>query len=602
MRKPLHTFLAFAISLGVVLAGIGWISVTVVRLDRAEAEARKAAVVEESVRLALWRMDSAVAPIVARETARPYFAYQAFYPAERAYTRMFNEIGQGEILVPSPLLTRPTERVLLHFQVSPDGVVSSPQIPSGNQRDLAEMRWASHEAIEQGAGRLEMLRPVLSRARLLGALKAPILLADAKGPNAPAQPASQLGNQGEVQVQKSSAEWQARSKSVMQSVYASNSVANAPEQNAPLSKDYKQKVVALPPRPEANPGELAEGAMAAVWVDDKLLLLRRIRVQGGEWIQGAWLDWDSLRAFLEGEVKDLLPGARLEPWREPGVTERLLASLPVHLVPGPVAASADAEPSPVPFILGVAWSGVILAVLAVALLLAGTLLLSERRAAFVSAVTHELRTPLTTFRMYTDMLAAGMVPDEAAKRTYLDTLQREAVRLSHLVENVLAYGRVERGRKPGKAAAIRLAELLERIRPRLAERAEQAGMALEVACDDLVVRAEPAAFEQILFNLVDNACKYAAPATDRRIHLTARAAGRRAALSVRDHGPGVVAADRHMLFVPFGKPAERAATSAPGVGLGLALCRQLARSLGGELKYREAEGGGAEMVLTLRRV
>ena len=65
---------------------------------------------------------------------------------------------------------------------------------------------------------------------------------------------------------------------------------------------------------------------------------------------------------------------------------------------------------------------------------------------FVSAVTHELRTPLTTFRLYTDMMAEGMVPTEERRREYLRRLQSESQRLGHLVENVLFYARLEGGR------------------------------------------------------------------------------------------------------------------------------------------------------------
>ena len=61
-------------------------------------------------------MDSAVAPLIARESARPYFVYTPFYPADRAYTRMFAQIQSGEVLVPSPLLIQTSPYVLLHFQ------------------------------------------------------------------------------------------------------------------------------------------------------------------------------------------------------------------------------------------------------------------------------------------------------------------------------------------------------------------------------------------------------------------------------------------------------------------------------------------------------
>ena len=70
----------------------------------------------------------------------------------------------------------------------------------------------------------------------------------------------------------------------------------------------------------------------------------------------------------------------------------------------------------------------------------------ERRSRFASAVTHELRTPLTTFRMYSEMLADDMVPDEGQRRVYLATLKEESGRLATLVENVLTYARLEEGR------------------------------------------------------------------------------------------------------------------------------------------------------------
>ncbi|MCX5677204.1 MAG: ATP-binding protein, partial [Planctomycetota bacterium] len=116
------------------------------------------------------------------------------------------------------------------------------------------------------------------------------------------------------------------------------------------------------------------------------------------------------------------------------------------------------------------------------------------------------------------------------------------------------------------------------------------------------VRADPSAVEQILFNLVDNACKYAAGAADKRIHLVARAAGDRAALEVCDHGPGLSARDARRLFRPFSKSARDAAHSAPGVGLGLALSRRLAREMGGDLVLIPRPADGACFAVSLPRV
>jgi signal transduction histidine kinase len=114
----------------------------------------------------------------------------------------------------------------------------------------------------------------------------------------------------------------------------------------------------------------------------------------------------------------------------------------------------------------------------------------------------------------------------------------------------------------------------------------------------LTVRADAGAVEQILFNLVDNACKYAATATDRTIRVDVRADGADVFVTVADHGPGIPAAERAGLFRPFGRSAAQAAGNAPGVGLGLALCRRLARAMRGDLVLEP--GPGAVFRLRLR--
>ncbi|HTN75174.1 MAG TPA: ATP-binding protein, partial [Pirellulaceae bacterium] len=115
---------------------------------------------------------------------------------------------------------------------------------------------------------------------------------------------------------------------------------------------------------------------------------------------------------------------------------------------------------------------------------------------------------------------------------------------------------------------------------------------------DYVVQTDPSAVEQVLFNWLDNACKYAAAARDRRIHLEISSSERWTVLRVRDHGPGIDMKAARRLFRPFSKSVHDAACSAPGVGLGLALSRRLAQELGGRLVY-EATPAGAVFALYL---
>jgi len=197
------------------------------------------------------------------------------------------------------------------------------------------------------------------------------------------------------------------------------------------------------------------------------------------------------------------------------------------------------------------------------------------------------------------------VAEPQQRQGYLETLQVEADRLSHLVENVLQYSRLERGAGPKRREQVELDALLARVGPRLTDRAAQANMTLDIELQDgagpVPVTTDPAAVEQILMNLIDNACKYAAQATDRRIHVQVRPGPRRVEFRIRDHGPGIAAPERTRLFRPFSKSAQQAANSAPGVGLGLALCRRLAHELGGRLELDGAAQDGATFVLTLPR-
>jgi signal transduction histidine kinase len=205
--------------------------------------------------------------------------------------------------------------------------------------------------------------------------------------------------------------------------------------------------------------------------------------------------------------------------------------------------------------------------------------------------------------MYSEMLAEGMVTDEEKRKRYLLTLCAEGSRLSHLVENVLSFARLERGRYRGHREVVTARAVFERIRERLVQRAEQAGMSLSVGDGvealDVGFSADMGAVEQILFNLVDNAAKYAARAADKRIELLADVGGGMVRLRVRDHGPGVEAVERRRLFRPFHKSAKHAAESAPGVGLGLALSRRLARQMGGDLVVCSDVGDGACFELRL---
>lgn len=589
MNRSWYIWLAFVACFCLVVAALGWATLTALRLDRAELAGRRAAALEENVRLALWRMDSALAPIVAQESAQPLSAYRST-PYGGGLARRTGS---------SAFLAYPSPFVRIHFQFAPDGRLTSPEMPqemntprpiSSGPPSPDRERFSQHlqhlarsvnpedlkERLPEPKTRVEELSP----GRLL-AQATPIL-----GANEPA--GIEGGSRGSIEYRQRGA-------------IVSNSNIAAQTQT------LMQNTEVLPLGNNSAQASEAMGVpMTPVWLGEDLILARCVLLGDGPYLQGCLLDWPEIEGWLVGLVADLVPGASLR--AAPDSTEasesRRLAALPVSLVPGDWAAPIEAGRWPTQISLVIAWAGATLALAAVGLLLWGVLRLSERRATFVSAVTHELRTPLTTFQMYTEMLAEGMVTDPGARQEYLQTLRREADRLTHLVENVLAYARLERGRSDGGIECRPAGELLTPIVDRLAGYANQAGMQLEVEIgapvEEAPITANPSALEQILVNLVDNACKYAHGAEDRRIHLTAERIGDRVELRLCDHGPGISAAVHRHLFRPFSKSAAAAAQTAPGVGLGLALSRRLARRMQGELLCRRLRPGeGACFVLLL---
>jgi K+-sensing histidine kinase KdpD len=190
------------------------------------------------------------------------------------------------------------------------------------------------------------------------------------------------------------------------------------------------------------------------------------------------------------------------------------------------------------------------------------------------------------------MLQSGAVREEK-RGNYLRVLSREADRLSHLVENVLAFSRIERGTARSNVREIRMGDMLESFRERFEARLATAGLALVMDNSSTrVLRIDTAAVEHILFNLLDNAAKYAASGDPPQVEMSVRDAAGHSEISVRDNGPGVARTERARIFQAFHKSAHEAAESQPGVGLGLALSRRLARELGGDLDYTD-EGRGA---------
>jgi signal transduction histidine kinase len=647
----LYRWLIFLACLAVSGGAMVWMSLRMLDLEDQRRATLEEAQVQEKVRLSLWRMDSLASALLIRENSRPPWHYQAFYAPDDLFASSTRSIPKGQALMPSPLFASLPEYVQLHFELV-SGDIFSPQAPAGQQQEIANNWYVTQDRAAQLTAKLQALADLIkqypevetSPASLGGTSSPQPKPAVAVKPAA--QSAEAVAKEPDRQLISNAKEQSQRADVLNRNLVAEKSGSlNAPPQKiAPaLKEDSKMAFAPMTPPPVATSEKVGEpvrsaspkaressgdvsaagaalgipsaeepaavppqsmpalaGDLRAVWAGGELLLVRQARLEGTLRLQGVWLDWNSLRNSLLDTVRDLLPQARLIPVSPAAASSdaAALVTLPVKLVAGAVPIEGLAPGSALRPALVIAWVCLLSAALAIAFVLHRAMLLSERRAAFVSAVTHELRTPLTTFRLYSEMLAEDMVPEPEQRKAYLNTLSSEADRLMHLVENVLSYSRIERGRAAARLEILCLADFLRRLEPRLSQRAAMVELSVKLEVDpaaaDQRVEIDALAVEQILLNLTDNACKYAAPdSAPRELQLQLVRERKRLGLYFRDFGPGLSRQAKKKLFQTFAKSATEAAHSAPGVGLGLALSRRLASELGATLTHEVHEGRGA---------
>ncbi len=223
---------------------------------------------------------------------------------------------------------------------------------------------------------------------------------------------------------------------------------------------------------------------------------------------------------------------------------------------------------------------------------------AELKSSFLANVTHELKTPLAMIRMASETLELGRVRNEADSQRFLATIGRECRRLTHMINNVLDFAKIEEGKREFFFAAGDLRKVvrdsLEVFEPQL----KQGGFALEVELPETMpaVEMDAQAITQCIINLVDNAMKYSPE--QKRIGIRVSANGT-AKVAVSDRGIGVAAKDSERIFEKFTRAETGVVHKVKGSGLGLALVRHIARAHGGDVTLKSVAGEGSTFTLDL---
>ena len=206
---------------------------------------------------------------------------------------------------------------------------------------------------------------------------------------------------------------------------------------------------------------------------------------------------------------------------------------------------------------------------------------------FVAAVSHELKTPLTSIRMYGEILREGWASEEKKKR-YYDYIFDESERLSRLIANVLQLARMTRNEVPVALKEVAVAQLMEPVRSKVASQIERTSFKLNLHCEDeaaqAIILVDADYFTQIVINLVDNAIKFATKAAKRDIDIGCRyRSDGTLVFTVRDYGPGVPRGQMKKIFKLFYRSENELTRETVGTGIGLALVRQLALAMKGQV-------------------
>jgi signal transduction histidine kinase len=219
---------------------------------------------------------------------------------------------------------------------------------------------------------------------------------------------------------------------------------------------------------------------------------------------------------------------------------------------------------------------------------------------FLAMMSHDLRTPLNAIGGYAQLLALGVrgpVTDE--QRADLERIRYNQGHLLALVNDVLNFARLERGGIPITLAPLPVRQVLAGVDAVMAGQLAERGLTYEASlCEEtLTVQADHERLEQVLVNLLGNALKF----TPRggRVTLACSVQDGAAALQVRDTGIGIPAAKLEQIFDPFMQVDARRTGTQEGVGLGLAISRDLARRMGGELTVASEVGVGSTFTLVL---
>ncbi|HEY4184737.1 MAG TPA: ATP-binding protein [Polyangia bacterium] len=226
--------------------------------------------------------------------------------------------------------------------------------------------------------------------------------------------------------------------------------------------------------------------------------------------------------------------------------------------------------------------------------------LETMRKDFVANVSHELRTPIAAVRSAAETARRAIEKDPEAAVRFVDMIERNALRLQDLVEDLLELSRIESKQFRPQSEAVNIAELAELVLAQFREAGEKKHLTMSLVTPPgpSIARADKRAVEQILTNLIENAVKYCRD----NVSVTVRVVEREGIfrVSVEDTGPGIEPKHLPRLFERFYRADKGRSRDMGGTGLGLSIVKHLVETMGGNVSVESTPGKGTTFSFTLR--
>jgi two-component system OmpR family sensor kinase len=218
---------------------------------------------------------------------------------------------------------------------------------------------------------------------------------------------------------------------------------------------------------------------------------------------------------------------------------------------------------------------------------------------FVANVSHELKTPLTSIQGFAQAILDGAASSPEAVRIAVDVIQKEAERMYRLVMDLLVLARLDAGTADLQVEPIDLSELINAVTSKFVPQASQGQVTLTTEASNLpIIQGDGDRLVQVFSNLIDNAIKYT-PAGG-SVKIEGKQAGSFVEINVKDTGIGIAPDDQERIFERFYQADKsRRGGTGRGVGLGLAIARQIVQAEGGTLTAHSQPGQGSQFIVKL---